>query len=160
MHGIKFQSIVCPDGMIANLYGPVKGRRDDSFMIARSGILDQLGRFSFWPRGEILCVYGEPNYPLRGQLQTPFRGAYLNPFQISWNKEMSSARVSVEWVFGDVINYFQLLDFWKNLKIKLSAVGKMHIVCALLHNARSCFYGTSTENYFGLQPSLIGEYFL
>ena len=73
---------------------------------------------------------------------------------------MSSARVSAEWVFGDVINYFKLLDFQKNLKIKLSAVGKMHIVCALLHSARSCFYGTSTENYFGLQPPLIGEYFL
>ena len=47
VHGIKFQSIVCPDGMIANFYGPIKGRRDDSFMIARLGILDQLGHFSF-----------------------------------------------------------------------------------------------------------------
>ena len=47
VHGIKFPSIVCPDGMIANLYGPSKGRRDDSFMIARSGILDQLEHFSF-----------------------------------------------------------------------------------------------------------------
>ena len=49
---------------------------------------------------------------------------------------MSSARVSVEWIFGDV---FKLLNFRKNLKIKLRSVGKMHIVCALLHNARSCF---------------------
>ena len=73
---------------------------------------------------------------------------------------MSSARVSVEWVFGDVINYFQLLDFRKNIKIILSAVGKMDIVCALFHNARSRFYGTSTENYLGLQAPLIGEYFL
>ena len=47
VHGIIFQSTVCPDGMIANLYGPIKGRRDDSFMITRSGILDQLEHFSF-----------------------------------------------------------------------------------------------------------------
>ena len=160
VHGIKFSSIVCPDGMIANLHGRIKGRRDDSFMITRSGILDQLEHFSFWPHREILCVYGDPDCPLRGQLQTPFRGANLNPFQISWNKQMSRARVSVEWVFGDVINYFQLLHFRKNIKIILSAVGKMDIVCALLHNARSRFYGTSTENYLGLQPPLIGEYFL
>ena len=42
VHGIKFQLIVCPDGMIANLYGPNEGRHHDSFMLARSRILDQL----------------------------------------------------------------------------------------------------------------------
>ena len=47
VHGIIFHSTVCPDGMIANLYGTIKGRRDNSFMIARLGILDQLERFLF-----------------------------------------------------------------------------------------------------------------
>ena len=94
VHGIKFQSIVCPDGMIANLYGPTEGRLHDSFILARSGILDQLEHFSFGPHGEILCilcVYGDPTYPLRAHLETPFRGANLTPLQISWNKEISSA---------------------------------------------------------------------
>ena len=59
----------------------------------------------------------------------------------------------------DIINCFKFLDFRKNIKIKLSVVGKIYIVCALLNNARNCFYGTSMENYFGLQPPLIGEYF-
>ena len=84
----------------------------------------------------------------------------MTPLQIFWNKEMSSVCVSVEWVFGDIKNYFKFLDFRKNLKKKSSAVGKMYILCALLHNARSCSYRTLTENYFGLQPPLIGEYFL
>ena len=128
VHGIKFQSIVCPDGMVANLYGAIEGRCHDSFMVARSGILDQFG-----PHGEILCIYGDPAHPLRAHLQTPFKGANLTPLQISRNKEMSSTRVCVEWVFRDIKNYFKFLDFLKNLKIKLSAVGKMHIVCALLH---------------------------
>ena len=72
---------------------------------------------------------------------------------------MSSVRVSVEWVFGDVINYYKFLDFRKNLKIQLSAVGKMHIVCALLQNARSCFYGNSTSSFFACNPPSIQEYF-
>ena len=38
VHGIKFQSIACPDGMIANLCRPIEGRRHDSFMLARSKI--------------------------------------------------------------------------------------------------------------------------
>ena len=41
---------------------------------------------------------------------------------------MSSITVSVEWVFGDVTNYYKFLDFRKNLKIQLSAVGKMYCV--------------------------------
>ena len=72
---------------------------------------------------------------------------------------MSKVRVSVEWVFGDIINYFKFLDFKKNLKIGLSAVGKMYIICALLHNARCCLYGSETSNYFQCEPPLIETYF-
>ena len=34
VHAIKFQSVVTPDGMIANLHGPVEGKRHDSGMLA------------------------------------------------------------------------------------------------------------------------------
>ena len=47
---------------------------------------------------------------------------------------MSAVRYSVEWVLGDILNYFKFLDFHKNLKIQLSAVAKMYIVCVLLQN--------------------------
>ena len=50
---------------------------------------------------------------------------------------MSKARVSVEWIFGDIINYFAFLDFKKKLKVKLSAVGKMYIT---MHNVRTCIW--------------------
>ena len=36
MHVIKFQSIVAPNGLIGNLYGPVEGKRHDSAMLAQS----------------------------------------------------------------------------------------------------------------------------
>ena len=73
---------------------------------------------------------------------------------------MSTVRVSVEWVFGDIINYFKFLDFKKNLKIGLSAVGKMYIICALLHNARICLYGSETSHYFQCEPPIIESYFM
>ena len=160
VHGIKFQSIVCPGGMIANLYVPIEGHHHGRLMLARLGILNQLEHFSFTLHGEMLCIYGDSAYPFRAHFQTPFRGANRTPLQISWNEEMSSARVPVEWVFGDIINYFKFRDFQKNVNIKLSPVGKMYIVCALLHNERRFFYGKSRKNYFGLHPPLIGEYFL
>ena len=72
---------------------------------------------------------------------------------------MSEVRVSVEWIFGDIINYFKFLDFKKNLKISLSAVGKMYVTCALLHNARVCCYGSTTSGYFDVSPPEIGDHF-
>ena len=42
VHAIKFQSVVAPNGLIANLYGPVEGRRHDSALLATSGLLPQL----------------------------------------------------------------------------------------------------------------------
>ena len=42
VHGIKFQSVAAPNGMVANLYGPVEGKRHDSTMLARSGLLNDM----------------------------------------------------------------------------------------------------------------------
>ena len=44
---IKFQSVVAPNGVIANLFGPVEGKRHDSGMLADSGLLNQLQQHSF-----------------------------------------------------------------------------------------------------------------
>ena len=72
---------------------------------------------------------------------------------------MSKARVSVEWIFGDIINYFAFLDFKKKLKVKLSVVGKMYVTCALMHNARTCLYGNVTSKFFGIDPPTLSQYF-
>ena len=77
-------------------------------MLSRSGVLDQLHYFSFGSHGEIPFIYGDPAEPIRAHLQTP---SNLTLLQISWNKEMSSAQLSVEWVFVDIINYFKFLNF-------------------------------------------------
>ena len=37
-HALKFQRVLTPDGMIAQLYGPVEGRRHDMFLVRDSGI--------------------------------------------------------------------------------------------------------------------------
>ena len=78
-----------------------------------------------------MCIYGDPAYPLRIHLQAPFRNRVLTPQMLAYNGSMSAVRTAVEWLFGDVINYFKFLDFKKNLKIGLSQVGKMYIVCSI-----------------------------
>ena len=159
IHALKFQSIVAPNGLIANLFGPVEGCRHDSAMLAMSQIYPQMQQFSRDQNGRPMCIYGDPAYPHRPQLQGPFKGNNLTPLQKQYNKAMSEVRASVEWVFGDLVNYFAFMDFKKKLKVGLSAVGKMYIVCALLTNAHTCLYKSMTSTFFDLDPPIIENYF-
>ena len=77
---------------------------------------------------------------------------FVFPLIEAFNTPVSSVRISKEWLFGDVINYFKFLDFKDNLKIGMSSIGKMCIVCALLHNALTCLYGNKTSSFFELEP--------
>ena len=86
----------------------------DAGMLAESGFLHDLNMYAFSPVGVPLCIYGDPAYPLRIHLQAPFRNtARLTQQMELFNKSMSKVRMSVEWIFGDVINDFKFLDFKK-----------------------------------------------
>ena len=159
IHALKFQSVVIPNGLICNLYGPVEGCRHDSGMLAESRLLDQLQLHAYTPNGEPLCIYGDPAYPLRVHLQAPYQGNRLTNLQKRYNTAMSNVRVSVEWLFKEILTYFAFVDFKKNLKIGLSAIGKMYVVCALLTNARTCLYKSQTSNVSGVEPRMLEEYF-
>ena len=45
VHAIKFSAIVNPNGLVANLYGPVEARRHDSGMLGDSVILPLLQQY-------------------------------------------------------------------------------------------------------------------
>ena len=69
VHGLKYQSVTTPSGMIASLFGPIEGKRHDSAMLNLSGLLQQLQLYSYDSNGNVLCLYGDPAYPLRIYLQ-------------------------------------------------------------------------------------------
>ena len=77
-HGIKFQSVVVPNGLVANMFGPFEGRRHDAALLADSGLLTKLDALpGLAVNGNAFALYGDPAYPLRPQLLCPFRGAVL-----------------------------------------------------------------------------------
>ena len=159
VHGIKFQSISLPNGIIANLTGPFEGQRHDSTMLHQSGVLRELQQIA-WNNGQPLCIYGDPAYPLSLHIQTPYnRARNLTQHQQNYNKAMSEVRVSVEWLFGDIKNYFKFIDFKKLLKIGCSSVGKFYLVSGLMQNAHTCLYGNMVSSYFELESPTLNEYF-
>ena len=136
-----------------------EGKRRDAGMLRDSGLLADLELHAISPTGEPMCLYGDPAYPLRVHLQAPFRDARLTPEMEAFNQSMSRVRVSVEWIFGDIVKSFKSMDFKSNLKIGLSSVGKLYIVCALIQNAITCLYGNQTSEFFELEPPTLNEYF-
>ena len=127
-------------------------------MLRDSLLLDDLEVHAFTRDGNPLCLYGDPAYPLWVHLQSPFKDVQLTQQMKEFNTSMSSVRVSVEWLFGDVVRTFKCLDFRQNLKIGLSSVGKMYVVAALMENAFTCLYGNLTSKYFNLPPPTLQNY--
>ena len=158
-HALKYQSVSTPSGMIANLYGPVEGKRHDYAMLAMSGLLQALQQHSYGPNGELLCIYGDPAYPLRQHLLSPYAGAQLTQQQKDFNKSMSKARVSVEWMFGEIVEKFKFVDFKKNLKVGLTSAGKIYRVSAILTNAHACLYKNIVSEFYGIEPPTLEQYF-
>ena len=79
-------------------------------MLAESRVLDQLQSHAYTPNGERLCIYGDPAYPLRVHLQTPYQGNRLTDLQKGYDTAMSNVRVSVEWLFKETLTYFSFVD--------------------------------------------------
>ena len=127
-------------------------------MLADSGLLNALETHAFSEAVLPMCVYGDPAYPLCVHLQAPYRGAVLTQDMKNFNKAMSTVRISVERLFGDVINKFKYMDFKNNLKIGLSFVGKMYIASAILQNALTYLYGNQTSEFFQVDPPTLQEY--
>ena len=117
-----------------------EGKRHDAAILRDSGLLADLGNYAISPAGQPMCLHGDPAYPLRVDLQAPFRDVRLILEMETFNQSMSHARGPVEWIFGDVVKSFKSMHFKNNLKIGITSMGKMYILCALIRIALTCLY--------------------
>lgn len=110
--------------------------------------------------GRPLCIFGDPAYPLKRHLLTPYKriGFGLTSTQKKFNYGMSRTREAVEWGFSKVLQFFAFVDFKKNLKIGLQQVGNYYKVAVLFSNCHSCLYGNQTSDYFRCSVPTLDEY--
>ena len=157
IHSLKYQAIMCPNGMLAHFFGPIEGRRHDSALYYLSGLDNQLSTV-VGQNQQQLCIYGDSAYALRTYLITPFKGANITQIQHDFNKNMASVRVAVEWGFAKITQIFAFLAFHHNQKVFLQPIAKYWVVAALLTNCHTCLYNAQTAKYFDVQPPDIEEY--
>jgi hypothetical protein len=159
-HCLKYQSVVCPDGIITSLLGPFKGARHDAGILRETNLYNQLIEKVKFNDENKYVLYGDPAYPIRELLICPFSSRNLTNEQLMFNKSMSPLRQGVEWAFGKIVNEFAFLDFKKNQKLLLQDLGKMYKVGALLTNCHTCIYGSQCSMYFDVEPVSLEQYLL
>jgi hypothetical protein len=77
---------------------------------------------------------------------------------IEFNAMMSRVRITVEWSFGKVAQYFSCFDFKKLQKLLQTRPAESYMVATLLTNCHTCLYGATASSYYHVEPPLLEEY--
>ena len=120
-------------------------------MLSVSGLCEKLQNIQT-PDGEPYVLYGDPAYGVNDIILAAYRGAQLTQNQSEFNKRMSKVRVSVEWGFGKLCQYFAFQDLKKPRTFCWQLVAKYYMVGSVLINCHTCLYGSVTSSFFKVQP--------
>ena len=100
------------------MFGPVSGRRHDSYIVNNTNIIPLL--HNLFGEDEWF-VYGDSAFPITPILRKIIRNP-VEESDIERNNCMMCSRVTIEWLFGYVARNWAFVDFKKNLKLFLSPV--------------------------------------
>ena len=112
------------------------------------------------PATTIYSLYGDLAYPQSVYLLGGFRNVEGGSDEASYNRLLSSVRITVEWGFGELVDQWKFLDFKQAMKIFKCPVAQYYINAAFLSNLRNCLLGSRMQQYFGATQLTIDEYLL
>lgn len=117
MHCIKFQSLICPDGIIINIKGAYPGSRHDAGIYRETQLYRELQEKTVFADRSFV-IYGDQAYPLQDLLIRPFSQleAMRNPDREEFNRRMCLLRQCVEWGFQKICQQFAFIDLKKKSK--------------------------------------------
>ena len=156
------------NGMIGHLFGPEEGRRNDNFLLAKSGLLDTCavhaiheGTDENTPAEErFLQVFGDPAYGVSNQIISPYAGfGEQTEEEQDWNAEMAAVRIKVEHGFGIVQNTWPFLNAGWKMHVYSSPVGRYYRVGVLFTNAINSMQYNQVAQYLDCAPPTSFEYF-
>ncbi|ETV76858.1 hypothetical protein H257_09294 [Aphanomyces astaci] len=145
-HAIKFQSVVTPDGLISHGFGPGEGRRHDLTLLRKSCLENVIASN---PRFQVYIIYKDPAYGRSDQLVSPFSGGRLTEAQNHVNASISRVRVSIEWSYGQILQYWPIVDLKKKVKLgsdpRCRPADKLCYLCPPAYSMRDISRRSSTS---------------
>ncbi|KAF8572976.1 hypothetical protein K439DRAFT_1376884, partial [Ramaria rubella] len=167
-HGMKYQGVVIPKGLICHLSGPFHVPQNDMGVLADSRFLEYLELHVIQPgsrQGDLLAchyfqVYSDSAYGVSPVMVSSYVGIVPpTPEQCAWNMAMGGICTSVEHGLRLVLqDWPQLNCFWWQ-HIWGTQCGVMYQVGMLLTNTRACLVPNQTLHCYGCDPPTLEEYF-
>lgn len=78
----------------------VEGKKHDTGMLCDSRLVRMLEEHAYGINRQPMCIYGDPEYPFRTDLQAPFKVVQPDP-EVKQKYELS---LCVKWFFGDILS--------------------------------------------------------
>ena len=108
----------------------------------------------------LFALYGDPAYPMSPVLSKPFvSGATITVGQRIYNYYGARARVTVEWYFGDLKQYWSTVCHWKLFRLHAVPCPRYMRVAAFFTNCLNCHFPNRGEKYFDCKPPSMPAYF-
>ena len=162
-HGVLWQALTAPNGLIIDLAGPMTGRRHDRQLLKKSRLTSRWMAANVaagWAPGRFR-MYADAGYWTSPALQAAYhrKNGAIAADKRQLNFVMSKVRIAVEWGFGRVIALWPFFNFKAGQNLGRSPVAKMYVTAVLLSNAFCCINGSQTCEYFGIYPPSLEDYF-
>lgn len=161
--GLKFQAIVTPDGIIADLYGPTSCRTNDRKIVEKSKINRKLRRLQRFNTVQYR-TYGDALYTNHSHVRARHRrNQHFSQSKRNENYIMSKVRIAVEWAFKKVKGLWPYLKDLDNCRIMSRSSSNIAFVfraCVILTNLHTCLYGSQTGLYFECESPTLDEYMM
>jgi hypothetical protein len=160
-HGLKYQALTAPNGMIADMWGPMAGARHDASMLRQSELLDRLRALptdSSTSPPSCYFVYSDPAYPKSDVILPPHRGTVLGAEEQADNTAMAAVRIEVEHGFALILQHWAYSAYSSQQKTLLQPVATIYLMSVLLTNIRTCLRGNQISTKFSLQPPSLQSY--
>ncbi|CAM9399784.1 unnamed protein product [Laminaria digitata] len=157
-HGISFQSVVLPNGIIGDVSGPAPGGSDPSDLPRKTELNSRLAAVQEGKpfQGK---VHGDSACGNMSHISSGFEGANLSDAERAYNTDLATARLGAVGQVEKIVQMFPFMDVQTNHKVMLSPIGKYYTIAALLTNAHTTCYGCPTSTHFGMAPPTLEEYF-
>ena len=152
-HGLQFELITFPDGIIGRAFGPLAGRHHDLYVARKSGLRDLLRTGAL--KG--FRLFGDKAYlGFRTWVLHPFVNALPGSLKAKWNTYTSSYRIEVEHDIGMLYMHAGCLT--SDMRLETQVPEDWFQAAVLIVNIHTCVYhGNQTSIRFHCAPpSLVG----
>merc|ERR1719186_1005544 len=155
-HCMAYLGTNLANGICLNMSGPCEGRSHDAACAVVTdlyGTLETLSTFN----GFAGCFSTDSAFALHWPL-VPSYNPSVTPSQDEYNSQMTSFRITSEWLMNEQTMRWSSLDFKRRQKLMLSDCGLWYINAVFLSNLSNCTRPNIISQYFKCPPPSLEEY--